>query len=127
MKILIFTFLAVGMLSGCATTHVADNVRMISFTDKPTTKDTKSVGNVEGKDCQWFVAGYPVGSQPTVRTAFQNAAEQKEELIPLMGKKKEGATAGNLSFIRNVAVRPSGFSAWVLGRTCLNVTGVGYQ
>lgn len=126
MKKIILALLPAMFSMGCATVKVAENVKFIAFADKPSTKDAKSLGNIEGKDCTWYVLGYPLGMDPTVRTAFQNTAEQSEEKIPMMRQKKEGAT-GNISYIRNVTVDPSGFSAWVVGRRCMNVTGVGYQ
>ncbi|MNJ94911.1 hypothetical protein D3C87_126150 [compost metagenome] len=126
MKYFVLSLFALSLLQGCASVKVAENVKMVSFSDKPTTKETKALGNIEGKDCTWYVLGYPLGHSPTVRTAFQNTAEQSEEKIPLMKAKKEGAV-GNISYIRNVSVEPSGFSAWVVGRSCMNVTGVGYQ
>lgn len=69
MRSFLGTLLSLGPLSGCATVHVAENVRMISFSDKPNTKDTKSVGNIEGKDCTWYAVGYPLGGDPTVRSS----------------------------------------------------------
>lgn len=126
MKYLILSLAAVMSLAGCASVKVADNVKMIAFKDKMPTKDTKSLGNVEGKDCTWYVMGYPLGFAPTVRSAFTNTANQTEEKIPLKNSKKEGAE-GNISYLRNVSVDPSGFSAYVIGRSCINVTGVGYQ
>lgn len=126
MKYLISNLLTVIFFSGCATVKIAENVKMVAFTDKPTTRETKSLGNIEGKDCTWYVWGYAMGTDPSVRTAFINTAEQSEEIIPMMKKKKEGSSGG-LSYLRNVAVDPSGFNAWLVSRSCMNVTGLGYQ
>lgn len=126
MKYLLLIFLTMSGLIGCASTKVAENVKMIAFKDKEPGKVEKSLGNIEGKDCTWRILGYPLGFDPNVRNAFINTSQQKEEKVPFQNSKKAGAN-GDISYLRNVSVNPSGFSAYIVGRSCINVTGVGFQ
>lgn len=124
MKKLIYLLLS-AQLIGCATTHVSQNFSMLAFDDKGDTKNTRSVGNVEGKDCIWYVFGYPTGDQPTVRSAIYNAVYQKSDsLIPGQKSEPQGPP---LKLIKNMSVSSSGFHAWALGRYCVVTTGVGLQ
>lgn len=109
------------LLVGCASTQTAKQFRYISYEDKPSAQ--KSIGTIEGKDCSWSVLGYSMG-QPNVRSAFTNAAERKKEgFIP---GQSGSATGPQLKAIHNVTVENDGFSLWVVGRSCVVVTGEGY-
>jgi hypothetical protein len=109
----------------CASTHVAKNVSMLTFDEKATAENVHAVGNIEGRDCTWYVWGFPIGEDPTVRSAFQNAMNQKEDsLIPGQPAATKGAP---LKGVRNVTVQDGGFNAYVASRLCVIVTGVGLQ
>jgi hypothetical protein len=113
------------LLLGCATANVSKNLKMVAFDEKVDADNLKSVGNVEGKDCTWYVFGYGVGLAPDARSAFQSAANQTEQsLIPGQETKAKGP---GLKMVRNVSVQDGGFNAWLLRRSCIIVTGVGFQ
>lgn len=126
MKYFLLIFIMMSGLIGCTSIKVAENVKLIAFKDKESNKVEKSLGNVEGKDCTWRILGYPLGFDPNVRNAFVNTSQQTEETVPFKNSKKAGVT-GDISYLRNVSVNPSGFSAYIVGRSCINVTGVGFQ
>lgn len=117
-----FVLVLVAALQACASSQTAKQFRYISYEDEPSATQ-KSIGTIEGKDCSWSVMGYSLG-QPTVRSAFLNAAAQRKEgYIP--GQK--GETAGQqLKALKNVSAENDGFSAWVVGRSCVVVAGEGY-
>lgn len=109
------------MSAGCASTQTAKQFRYIGYEASPTPQ--KSAGNIEGKDCSWSVLGYSLG-QPTVRSAFLNAAAQKREgFVPGQSGEMKGPP---LKSARNVTVENDGFNAWVLSRSCVMVTAEGY-
>lgn len=111
------------LLAGCASSQVAKDFKYVGFEDEPT--PSKAIGTVEGRDCTWSVMGYSLGAQPTVRTAFQNAADRRAgHFIPGQELEKKGA---GLKSVRNVSVENDGFNAWVVGRYCVVITGGGYQ
>ncbi len=113
-------FAALTMI-GCASVQTAKQFSYISYEEKPT--PSKSIGTIEGRDCSWSIAGYSLG-QPTLRSAFSNAASQsKEGYIPGQTGDKKGPS---LKSVRQVTVENDGFNAWIVGRTCIIVTGEGY-
>lgn len=124
MKIFYFAILAL-QLTACASANVAQNLSVLAFDEKAASENIQSIGNIEGKDCTWYVWGYAVGEDPTVRTAFQNAMSQKDiSLIPGKAAVSKGAP---LKAVKNVSVEEGGFNAWIASRRCVIVTGVGLQ
>jgi len=121
MKSILLLSTAAVLLNACASSQTAKQFRYIGYEDAPS--NPKSVGTIEGRDCSWSVLGYSMG-QPTVRSAFLNAAAQRKEgFIP----GQTGETKGKqLKAVRNVTVENDGFNIWVAGRTCVVVTGEGY-
>lgn len=125
---MILTLLFVSMgLSGCATYNYAQNVKMVSFDDNG--QKGKSVGNIRGEDCTWTVLGYQLGGVPTVDRAFRNARNQAGTMesagIDFSGGKDRGGAP--LRYVNNVSTANDGFNAGVIAKTCIVVTGVGYQ
>ncbi|MBK9321605.1 MAG: hypothetical protein IPM97_01375 [Bdellovibrionaceae bacterium] len=124
MKYFIYLILA-SQLVACASASVAQKFNMVSFDEKADPADLKPVGNIEGKDCTWYVLGYGVGEDPTVRKAFQNAVNQQEmNLIP---GQKTAAKGAPLKVVKSVSVEEGGFNAYVATRRCMIVTGAGFQ
>lgn len=120
-----FLLALLSQLVACASVNVAQNFSMIAFDEKATAESLKPVGNVEGKDCTWYVLGYAIGEAPTVRTAFSNAVNQQEgSLIPGQKAIVKGAP---LKVVKNVSVDTGGFNAYLARRSCLIVTAVGFQ
>ncbi|WP_413287722.1 hypothetical protein [Bdellovibrio sp. HCB337] len=124
MKYIIYLILA-SQLMACASASVAQKLNVVSFDEKADPANLQSIGNIEGKDCTWYVMGYGVGEDPTVRNAFMNAVNQKEgSLVP--GQK--ATTKGSpLKLVKHVAVEEGGFNAYVATRRCMIVTGAGFQ
>lgn len=124
MKYVIYLFLA-SQLVACASSSIAQKLNVVSFDEKANPADLRSIGNVEGKDCTWYVMGYGVGEDPTVRNAFYNAVNQKEmNLIPGQAAAAKGP---GLKIVKNVSVENGGFNAYVATRRCMIVTGAGFQ
>ena len=94
---------------GCATYPYADNVKMIAFSDD--VGRGKSIGNVEGEDCQWIILGYQTKEAPQVDRALSSAKNQN-----------------NVRYMNNVTSKNSGFNAAnIVAKNCIVVTGVGYR
>ena len=116
MAILVFS-------TGCASTKVAKDVKLVAFDEN--IDIVSSIGNIEGKDCTWSVLGYRLGETPTVYRAFLNTMNQQDGGgIPLVTAKAAGTP---LKAVRNVSISNEGFSAWVVGKSCIVVTGAGYR
>lgn len=111
------------LLGACASSQTAKQFRMISYEQDPSIQQS-SVGTIEGRDCSWSVLGYSLGD-PTARSAFINASQQKREgFVP----GQTGETKGEaLKSLKNVSVEEDGFYAWVVGRRCIIVAGEGFR
>ena len=112
-------------LTGCATYNYAQNVKQVSFSDD--VSKGKSVGNVRGEDCTWQILGYQMGGVPTVDRAFNHAKNGTDgaSLVGSMDTHQKGN--GSLRYINNVNTANTGFNAGLFGKSCITVTGVGYQ
>lgn len=125
MKKRISLMFLLSQLVACASANVAQNLSIVAFDDKATSESLKSVGNIEGKDCTWYLLGYSVGEAPSVRNAFLNAMDQREgSLIPGQRATVKGTP---LKAVKNVTVEGGGFNAYIASRSCVIVTGVGLQ
>lgn len=109
---------------GCATYKYANNVKMVSFTDD--LSKGKSVGNVRGEDCTWSVLDYKLGGAPTIDKAFINTKKQADTLQSA-GFSNSANQSDALRYVNNVSTERSGFNAYIVGKDCLVVTGVGYK
>lgn len=124
MKYFILLFLAL-QLAACASYNIAKNLNFVSFDENAKSDSLKSIGPVDGKDCTWYVAGYAIGEDPTVRKAFASAAAQEEgSLIPGQQSTKKG---DSLKVVKNIAVESGGFNLWLVSRQCMIVTGAGFR
>lgn len=121
----IFYFALITQLAACASSSIAQKLSMVSFDEKVNPSETKSIGNIEGKDCTWYVFGYGLGEDPTVRNAFSNAVNQKE--MNLVPGQKTAAKGPGLKIVKNVSVENGGFNAYLASRSCVIVTGAGFQ
>lgn len=118
---LYLVFAGSALAVGCASTQTSKQFKYISYEEKPAA--TKSIGIVEGRDCSWHIMGYSLG-EPTVRSAFINAAEGKREgFVPGQSR---GTSGPELKSLRNVSVENEGFNLGFAGRTCVVVAGEGY-
>lgn len=125
MKTSVFLTLGLSLLASCATYQYAQKVKTISFDDN-LTKGT-AVGPIRGEDCTWTVLNQQLGGAPTIDKAFINAKNQ----VGAMGSAGFGALEKNtnapIRYINNVTTSNEGFNAYLFGKQCLVVTGVGYR
>ncbi|RYZ77390.1 MAG: hypothetical protein EOP05_01950 [Proteobacteria bacterium] len=96
---------------GCSSYQVAKDVKLLSFKAQPSAQE-ESVGSITGKSCQWNLFGWPLSEAPTLRSAFDNAVEQKS------GQAK-------LSVLRNVTSEDDFLGLYVVSRACVKVSGLG--
>jgi hypothetical protein len=110
---------------GCATYNYASNVKTIAFTDD--LKKGHSVGSIRGEDCTWQILGYQMGGAPTVDRAFQHAQMRTDggSLVGSLDTRQKGN--GSLRYINDVNTKKDGFNAGLFGKSCIVVTGIGYQ
>ena len=118
------TLLAVLPMVGCASHQIARDVKLISLTSEPTEKNL-SYGNIEGRSCQWTVMGYPVGEEPRIRQAFENAAKQVD-VASIPGLTKAQQTGPTLSVLKNVSTGNSFLGLYLVSRSCITAEGLGY-
>lgn len=124
MKYLMLILLA-AQLTGCASATVAQKLNFVAFEDKVKVDQLTAAGNIDGKDCTWYIWGYALGMDPTVRNAFNNAASQQEgSWIPGQQKESKGAP---LKVVKNISVEEGGFNAYIASRRCVIVTGAGFR
>lgn len=124
MKYIVIGFLAL-QLTACATAKVAQELSTVGFDDKIDTNNLRSIGSIEGSDCTWYLFGWGIGPNPTVRTAFANTVKQRQDnLIPGQEATYSG---GPLKVVKNVSVESGGFNAYIASRRCITVAGLGYQ
>ncbi|NQZ01025.1 MAG: hypothetical protein HRT45_10215 [Bdellovibrionales bacterium] len=95
-------------LVGCATYPYANNVKMIGFSDEA--KKGKTIGSVEGQDCQWVILGYPLSEPPRLDRAMRSVRDDN-----------------NVKYVNKVSSKNDGFDAIVAQKNCVTITGVGYR
>ncbi len=113
-------------VSSCATYNYAQKVKTIAFDDNIT--KGLSIGPIRGEDCTWTVLGRQLGGQPTIDRAFINARTGGGSLASAglsALEKNDGSKA--IRYINNATTANEGFNAYVVGKQCLVVTGVGYR
>lgn len=113
------------LLTGCATYQYAHNVKLISFDDSA--KKGHSIGNIRGEDCTWSVFGYQMGGLPTVDRAFINARNQAGAFESAGIENGAKSRGDSVRYVNNVTTENDGFDAFVVGKQCIVVTGVGYR
>lgn len=126
MKMNLILTLGLAVLSSCATYNYAQKVKTISFDDNIT--KGQAVGPIRGEDCTWTVLGQQLGGAPTIDKAFINAKSQAGALTSagFSSLDKTDATK-QIRYINNATTANEGFNAYVFGKQCLVVTGVGYR
>lgn len=127
MKTTVFLTLGLTMLTSCATYNYAQKVKTISF-DENIAKG-KAVGPIRGEDCTWKVFGRELGGSPTIDRAFINAKSQAGALTAAgFGVfDKQADASKEIRYINNATTMNEGFDAYIVGKRCLVVTGVGYR
>jgi hypothetical protein len=126
MKKSILLTLVLTVLSSCATYHYAQKVKTISFSENMT-KGT-SVGPIRGEDCTWTVFNQQLGGAPTIDKAFMNAKEQSGAVSAAgFGALTTKDTSKEIRYINNANTSNEGFQAYLFGKSCLVVTGIGYK
>lgn len=126
MKTSVFLTLGLLVLSSCATYNYAQKVKTISFDDNIT--KGKAVGPIRGEDCTWTVLGNQLGGQPTIDKAFINAKNGAGALTSAgLGSLDKTDASKQIRYINNATTANEGFNAYLFGKQCLVVTGVGYR
>lgn len=127
MKTSVFLTLGLLFVTSCANYKYAHKVKTISFDDN--IAKGKAVGPIRGEDCTWTVLGQQLGGAPTIDKAFINAKTQAGSLHAAgFGALDSNKTANNeIRYINNATTSNEGFNAYLLGKQCLVVTGVGYR
>ena len=114
------------MLCSCATYNYAQKVKTISFDDN--LSKGQAVGPIRGEDCTWTVMNQQLGGAPTIDKAFINAKNQAGSLASAGFSAVEKADANKqIRYINNATTSNEGFNAYLFGKSCLVVTGVGYR
>ncbi len=82
-------------------------------------------GQIEAADCMWSVLGYNLGTYPEISKALANARTQRKSsaVEDVIGTSEEGKA---LRYVTNVTAHYDSFNAYLFGRTCINVKGLGY-
>lgn len=125
MKTSVFLTLGLSLLCSCATYNYAHKVKTISFDDNIT--KGKAVGSIRGEDCTWTVLGQQLGGQPTIDKAFINARTQAGSMASAGLSFEKSDETKHIRYINNATTSNEGFNAYLLGKQCLVVTGVGYR
>lgn len=126
MKMNLILTLGVVVLSSCASYNYAHKVKTISFDDNIT--KGKAVGPIRGEDCTWTVFGQQLGGAPTIDKAFINAKSQAGALTSAgFSSLDKTDNTKQIRYINNATTSNEGFNAYVFGKQCLVVTGVGYR
>lgn len=113
-------------LGGCATYQTAKEITLVGFTEDVT--KGKSVGQVNADDCVFYILRYPLGGAPTLSKALDNAKRQRTSSIgDTFGSDKGGGEANQLRYINHANVSNSGFDAYLFGKSCINISGMGYK
>ncbi|MEO0336225.1 MAG: hypothetical protein AAF202_07515 [Pseudomonadota bacterium] len=96
------------ILSGCASHPYANNVKMVGFSGD--TKKGRTIGSVEGEDCQWAIFGYPLSEPPRLDKAMRELVRES-----------------NVRYVNKVSSVNEGFNIVLLRKNCIRVSGVGYR
>jgi hypothetical protein len=114
-------------LTGCATYNYAEKIQTVSFTDNLTKGE--AVGNIRGEDCTWTVLGNQLGGAPTLDRAFINAKNQAGglESAGFGAVNSNGGRGQSIRYVNNVHTSQEGFNAYLVGKNCIVVSGVGYK
>ena len=110
--------------AGCVTYPDVKEIRTVSFSDD--VSKGKSKGQFSADDCVWYVFGYALGGPPEVSRAIANAKHQKKSGITDAFSTGKDEGNGEIRYANNLTTKYSGFNAYVVGKSCIEVTGVGY-
>lgn len=126
MKTSLILTLGLGLLTSCASYNYAQRVKTIAFDDNIT--KGQAVGPIRGEDCTWTVLGNQLGGAPTIDKAFINAKSQAGSLASAgFGALEKTDATKQIRYMNNATTANEGFNAYLFGKQCLVVTGVGYR
>jgi hypothetical protein len=126
MKTSLILTLGLGLFASCASYNYAQKVKTIAFDDNIT--KGQAVGPIRGEDCTWTVLGQQLGGTPTIDKAFINAKSQAGALSSAgLGAFDKVDASKQIRYINNATTSNEGFQAYVVGKQCLVVIGVGYR
>ncbi len=121
--------MVVGFTSACATYPAMKEVKHIGFdSENDGVKKGKSLGLIEGDDCVFHVFGYWLGGYPTLNRAIHNARSGKRTAVTDSLSGRGGSTAdGGVRYLNDVKYNYSGFDAKFFGKSCIEVSAMGYK
>jgi hypothetical protein len=71
--------------------------------------------------------GYQLGGAPTLDKAFMNAQNQAGFMETAGAGGSTSDRGKKIRYINNVSTKNEGFNAYVVGKQCLVVNGIGYR
>lgn len=114
------------LFAGCVTYPDVKEIKTIGYSDD--VSKGKSTGQFSADDCVWQVFGYWLGGNPDVSRAIANARTQKKSNIgDAFGAGTEATTGGqSIRYANNITTKYTGFNAYIVGKSCVEVSGMGY-
>lgn len=91
------------------------------------TKKGKSVGRIEGDDCAFRILGYWIGGNPSIGKAMANARTGKKTTISDVAVGDGGIAEGGVRYINNVRYEHTGWDAYIVAKSCIQVVAKGYK
>lgn len=115
---------AVAGVTGCATYHDVEEIKMVGFSQD--VSRGQSTGQFAADDCVFQIAGYWLGGHPDVSKAIANARSGKQSKVTdVVGM--DNAGTGQIRYATNLSAKPGGFNAYIFGKHCIEVKGMGYK
>jgi hypothetical protein len=109
--------------TGCVTYSDVKEIKMVGFSED--VSKGKSVGQFESDDCVYRILGYSLGGAPDVSKAIANARTRKKTSITEVAG-EQGPEGQPIRYASNISASYDGFDAFVFGKSCIVVKGVGY-
>ena len=120
---LFFLFVFIS-LPACTSYRTAKNIKLVGFSDNIV--KGRAIGQVKGDDCTFMVLGAMLGGPPTISTAIANARQNRRaEFGDFLGGQTK--SRGGIRYMNNLSARPTGFNVGGFGKSCIEVTGLGYK
>ena len=77
----------------------------------------------------WMVGGYTLGGPPTLRNAFLSAQSGRsgDAVASASAMNDDNGKDNSVRYINNVRTKNTGWSAVIVGKSCMEITGQGYK
>ena len=90
---------------------------------------SEQTGPIVGRKCAWHFFSASFSNPPSVQQALNSAMINRNETQweAIAGSSStEAIQLNEIRLINNIVVETSGFDAWLIGRQCVFVSGLGY-